>query len=1526
MPIFNEKFSQAETADNGCGDGLLDTDEDCDDGNLDDGDDCSSSCKMEDASSAVYPCSDSLDNDNDGLLDAEDPGCHTDWNADNDASYNPTWVGEYEIDRVSVSTDGIEANSGSVVAYKYYVINGGRYFMVETGYYVSDDGRYVVFMSAADNLVEDDGNHRVDIFLRDRLLGTTKRINAAPDGTDANGTSMFPSISADGNYILFYSNSTNLVSGGSQGSWRWYIYDLRADMILSPANVSKASPVSEGNISFPPSYMGGKYLAFYSPMDGLVEGDNDGRYDVFIINAENGEIRQVSKAYDGTESDGNSVLPTISKDGRYVVFTSDASNLVAGDSNGKADVFVYDTESEAIVRVSLGVDGTEGTQHSIIASLSPNGQYAAFYSNSWNLVPDDQNEALDVFVVKNLLFQGANAVPLVPAELRQANGADGAEVSAGKIINEGADESADSVILSAKVEDPDGGRVALEVQIESVDEVSGEWTQFEPVRSEYVSSGETAVIEYHVPRGGLYTWRAKAIDESGGESDFAHFADNGTEADFISSNFSFVFLTDVHLGSLTTVAATIVGENWYESQSYPRFTDVLYDIEQLNPRPDLILIGGDNVEYNNIRWLKDFKSIIEGYTTRTGIEIYFVPGNHDRYDSESSALEWGETDLSGGNDYLRNYFEVMKSSPKGVISLFDGEPIMTEEISREGGYNKYNYYFNHKGLQFIGLDSGEDTGVADLHPESKGINIRVINALEHLQEVQEGPGVIFMHSPIYNSGDSWEWDNGLSWEGDIVPDASIVNNWLNFITFCNGHNIQLVLSGHEHNDFVTDKEGNPLDLSSWIENKTYPLYLQTQSAGKDDNHGYRIIDVENGKAIPQEPKTGVTKYEKIFSDLDSETDLELLSYDGGGTATTFTATDSDRKIIYDYTAQSGFTVKNDKPDSTSYDLQIQKREAGTEIKKDYAPFWGYKIVSPELCNPDNLSECDGKNFVYLSKDQDYTILGFENVGIKGNSSSLVSVNWSELNNPNVFWEMDGLTFVINGNYADLPLFKPTPVTFTADLNSPGELRVIDSEGNITGLVDGEIVEDIPYSIYVSESATVYVFGDTRQEIVEGLKTQVVGSYEATYDLTLSLSENGEEKAKFAADDILTNDKTIHQFGVDWDVLSEGGSGVTMQFDEDGIEGFERDIASDGSLSFPKAILNAVKYEANEGMETTLDASGSSDSDGSIALYEWDFDGDGIYDASSTEPIIFHIYGDDFSGKAFLKVTDDEGLTDRSSIVSAEVIITNVNPAVSISRFEIRGLMDKAMSGDSFADFDVDRFISGKKFDNISWWTTARPNEDMMSKFVLEGDLGDAGWLDTHIVSIDWGDGSMDNDIPFMGENLFPDATGKISASHRYTELKNYVVKLTVTDDDGGTTTSEITLKGPRQLKQSALSELKSIQTDNKNIRKELDKTISSLEESLADRYWKDDFHLNMRYSAKFFVEEKKAIFNLKRILMDKKRYADFRSFEEIREIIDELNDSDIFLVKIMVYETEGLDVKDSRLGKEWIGRILGLDI
>ncbi|MDD3006736.1 MAG: PKD domain-containing protein [Candidatus Pacebacteria bacterium] len=1371
-------------------------------------------------------CGDGLDNDGDGLVDASDFGCHTDWDVNNTISYDPLGNSEKEIQKVSVAWDSAESDGDSchsfvsadghyvtfassatnlVPIYSSYFIDNGvvdifiydrftkemKKASVSSGRTggdgssyepsVSADGRYVVFKSYASNLVSEDNNDNADIFIHDFQTDDTKRISVAPDGAEADDRSEYASISSDGKYVKFYSYATNLIVGGTDPGvgLRVYIYNVETGTIsLASTDIED---MQKEMLSFSAFSADKRFTVFSSPLNSFVPGDTNEVADIFVYDNLDGATERVSVATDGTQAEKASNSPSISADGRYVFFESMSDNLVSGDNNGKEDLFVYDRQTKTIARVSQDISALFNP-----GIISASGEYITFATDSGDLVPNDSNGKYDVFIVRNPLFEGSlfelpiESILKIPTDLKQQNGSDGAEVEVGKIINEGL-ESADSVILSARVANEKGGEVSLEVQIEKVNPMGME-SGGKSVMSEPVNSGEIASISYTPEQGGLYLWKARTVNEFGDKSDWAEFGGNSTiETDFISSNFSFVHLTDVHLGSNTAIVATAASKDWYETWSYPRFTDVLYDIEQLSPRPDFILMSGDCVEYNNARWLWDFKYIIEDFSKRTGIEIYLVPGNHDRYDSESSGFSLGDVNFSGGNDYLEKFLSVL-DLPENVTSFFADTEIMHLATSGAQGFNKFNYSFDYEGVQFIGLDSGEDTGIGDPDPEGSGLSGDVLNELESLiTETPDTSRVIFMHHPVFADQEEPLFYNKLFYKeqertdtGEIAEDGAIVNNWKRFIGDCNSdsNNVQLILSGHTHKSLVSDSPDHDFELSDWVSDKTYPLYIQTQSTSKGDDSGYRVVEIKNGKAIPRESKTDITRYEKIYSDLEAGTGMDLRTYDVSNgqeitneknqDSTSFFAPATDKIIIYKTTEESQFEVKNSNLSEKNYDLQLQKREEGIDNRYNMAPVFGYKIMNSVLCGGSGYC-----SLVTIQEGNGYTDLNFKNIKVNSNSSNTVFVNWDEINKSNFSSEIDGLSFGAGDNY--VTNYSYLPISVTIDLNSPGELRAYDKNGNVTGLVDGEIVENIPDSMYVPETETVYIFGNTKQEIVEGLKNQVVGSYEATYDFSATLSENGEEKDKFIANDVLINGDTTHQFSVDWEVLAHGGKGVKMEFDENKDGKFEKSVSLGKNLSAPEAKLSSEKYVTDEGTKIKFNAKASSDPDGKITLYEWDFEGDGIYDAKSSSPTMTHLYADDFQGKVFLRVTGQKGLT---NVTSAEVAVTNVKPTVTILKFE------KAEKEGGYM------WYGGR----LRLWASEATN-----KYILEGKFTDSGWLDTHKVSIDWGDGSVEN-IPVSEKNRSPRATGKISATHEYNQMKKYVVKLTVTDDDGGADTQEIYLK------------------------------------------------------------------------------------------------------------------------------------
>jgi Tol biopolymer transport system component len=295
------------------------------------------------------------------------------------------------ISRVSVKTDGTQGNGGS--------------FQPS----ISAEGGYIAFVSEASNLVDGDTNETYDVFVHDRQIGVTSRVSVKTDGTQGNGGSFQPSISADGRYIAFLSEASNLVAGDTNGAYDVFVHDRQTGAI---SRVSVASDGAQGdNYSHSSSTSisaDGRFVAFVSGASNLVAGDTNGAYDVFVHDRQTGATSRVSVKTNGTEGNGISYPPSISADGRFVAFVSQASNLVAGDTNETHDVFVHDRQTGITSRVSVQTNGTEGNSYSDNPSISPDGRYIAFESQASNLVAGDTNGFVDVFVCGLLSFSDSS--------------------------------------------------------------------------------------------------------------------------------------------------------------------------------------------------------------------------------------------------------------------------------------------------------------------------------------------------------------------------------------------------------------------------------------------------------------------------------------------------------------------------------------------------------------------------------------------------------------------------------------------------------------------------------------------------------------------------------------------------------------------------------------------------------------------------------------------------------------------------------------------------------------------------------------------------------------------------------------------------------------------------------------------------------------------------------------------------------------------------------------------------------------
>jgi Tol biopolymer transport system component len=262
---------------------------------------------------------------------------------------------------------------------------------------ISADGRYVAFMSYARNLVPGDTNVERDVFVHDRQTGATERVSVATGGAQGNGRSDVPSISADGRFVAFHSAATNFVPGDTNGSTDVFLRD-RLSGTTELVNVGPGGVWGNHDSQNASVSDDGRFVAFETLATNLVPGDTNGVSDILVRDRQNGTTERISVAPGGEEGNLGSIFCAISADGRRVVFQSSATNLVPGDTNTCGDIFVRDRETASTERASVATDGAQGDSWSFYPSISDDGRFAVFYSDASNLVPGDSNGFNDIFV------------------------------------------------------------------------------------------------------------------------------------------------------------------------------------------------------------------------------------------------------------------------------------------------------------------------------------------------------------------------------------------------------------------------------------------------------------------------------------------------------------------------------------------------------------------------------------------------------------------------------------------------------------------------------------------------------------------------------------------------------------------------------------------------------------------------------------------------------------------------------------------------------------------------------------------------------------------------------------------------------------------------------------------------------------------------------------------------------------------------------------------------------------------------
>ena len=277
-------------------------------------------------------------------------------------------------------------------------LNGSHANLNSTSPAISTHGRYTAFISFASDIVIGDTNGASDAFLWDARNSRNWLVTKGFDDAPANGNTSAPAIGASGRWVVYSSNATNLVRGDTNNAADIFVTDMRRGktklISASPAGAPANGP------SLVPAITGdGRYITYASDASNLVTDDPNGHErDVFRFDTDTGTTILISRSASGGGADDASYSSAISADGNVVTFQSDATNLVSGDTNGASDVFAYDVTAASTSVVSADVSGASADGASFQPFISADGRYVSFTSAASDLVPDDANADWDGFL------------------------------------------------------------------------------------------------------------------------------------------------------------------------------------------------------------------------------------------------------------------------------------------------------------------------------------------------------------------------------------------------------------------------------------------------------------------------------------------------------------------------------------------------------------------------------------------------------------------------------------------------------------------------------------------------------------------------------------------------------------------------------------------------------------------------------------------------------------------------------------------------------------------------------------------------------------------------------------------------------------------------------------------------------------------------------------------------------------------------------------------------------------------------
>lgn len=649
----------------------------------------------------------------------------------------------------------------------------------------------------------------------------------------------------------------------------------------------------------------------------------------------------------------------------------------------------------------------------------------------------------------------------------------------------------------------------------------------------------------------------------------------GAEISNVAENFTFAHITDVHIGyypgkryCIDSPLNTIECTSNNMGMSVQNFIDILHAVEGEKPR--FILITGDLVQYDNRNFFMAFRNLIKG----TDIPVNITPGNHDRRNVIT------RDDLSNYNNILNPI-----NNPKNP------------------GDN--NYSFDYMGYRFISLDSGaDDDSHVDFTPESGGLSDDQMMRLR-TEFNSNAPKIIFMHHPAIG--------NRTKYSGsDDAPggnDGTISLNRWNFINYTRDRNVQLVLTGHSHENAIFDISGDTATNNSL----NRPLFIQTQ------NRGYRIIEVKDGKVNPYNSERtprfirNSAAFEPNTTDAASRLGLHAFDSSGGHTGMIAGCDDFELGI----------------PDS--YYTGDYGGSSTPQVIVDYSPVKEFKIYSCQrintlnsmmntrsLSNSQNIQALENVPFnLTIEKQRETFTTGvyFYNTIIV--ESSIATVNVIEsINGYKMDIDLDGdgtIDRLIYPDSIDTTLVKPQNNIDVIAYNGAGTINLASDRGhfikassfnpssitvkpayefpyglfafNITGLRTGEAV-DIVITLQqnIPPDTLYWKYGSTSDDMTPHWYPIMPGSNDGDNVITLQLRDGG-----IGDDDLTANGIIVDAGGPGIPLIGNvtGGGWILTASNKKANFGFvahyENAVAPGGNLKYDD---NAAGLKIN-GNVTTL---------------------------------------------------------------------------------------------------------------------------------------------------------------------------------------------------------------------------------------------------------------------------------------------------------------------------------------------------